>query len=296
MSNEELVERIRNGYHVTENMQVLYENNLPLIKKFIKPYTYYESEEDLLQEAYFGLWEAVRHYESAENVLFMTYARYWIKQSIQRYMENSGSILRISSAYRQKIARYKKTVQEFEQTYGHTPTDEEIADYSLLPLSEIQKIKTYMQEIVSLDAPIKADEELSLADTVADDFSLEEDTVDKIFKEYQQSELWGIVERYTDNQQEQVIRKYYKEGKTLSEIARESGISLERVRQHRSTGLRRLRMSKSLREIREKCEIEEASVYRSGRHRLQEHGESIVAHIAIRGADRTDSYNKAISV
>ena len=42
MSNEELVEQIRNGYHVTENMQVLYENNLPLIKKFIKPYTYYE--------------------------------------------------------------------------------------------------------------------------------------------------------------------------------------------------------------------------------------------------------------
>ena len=173
MSNEELVERIRNGYHVTENMQVLYENNLPLIKKFIKPYAYYESEEDLLQEAYFGLWEAVRHYESSENVLFMTYARYWIKQSVQRYMENSGSVIRISSAYRQKIARYKKTVQEFEQTYGHTPTDEEIADYSLLPLSEIKKIRSYMQEIVSLDTPIKADDELTLSDTVADDFSLE---------------------------------------------------------------------------------------------------------------------------
>lgn len=179
MSNEELVERIRNGYHVTENMQVLYENNLPLIKKFIKPYAYYESEEDLLQETYFGLWEAVRHYESSENVLFMTYARYWIKQSIQRYMENSGSILRISSAYRQKIARYKKTVQEFEQTHGHTPTDEEIADCSLLPLSEIQKIKKYMQEIISLDAPLKADDELTLSDTVADDFSLEDDTIDK---------------------------------------------------------------------------------------------------------------------
>ena len=39
MSNEELVEQIRNGYHVTENMQVLYENNLPLIKRFMKPYT-----------------------------------------------------------------------------------------------------------------------------------------------------------------------------------------------------------------------------------------------------------------
>ena len=295
MSNEELVERIRNGYHVTENMQVLYENNLPLIKKFIKPYAYYEPEEDLLQEAYFGLWEAVRHYESSENVLFMTYARYWIKQSIQRYMENSGSVIRISSAYRQKIAHYKKTVQEFEQTYGHTPTDEEIADYSLLPLSEIQKIKTHMQEIVSLDAPIKAGEELSLADTVADDFSLENDTVDKIFNEYQQSELWGIVERYTDNQQEQVIRKYYKEGKTLSEIARESGISLERVRQHRAAGLRRLRMSKSLREIREKCEIVEASIYRSGFNGFKEHGDSIVEHIALRRAELEERYKKVAS-
>lgn len=296
MTNEELVEQIRNGYHVTENMQVLYENNLPLIKKFIKPYTYYEPEEDLLQESYFGLWEGVRHYETSENVRFMTFARYWIKQSVQRYMENSGSILRISSAYRQKIARYNKTVQEFEQTYGHTPTDEEMADYSLLPLSEIQKIKTYMQEIVSLDAPIKADEELSLADTVADDFSLENDTVDEIFKEYQQNELWGIVERYTDNQQEQVIRKYYKEGKTLSEIARESGVSLERVRQYRAAGLRRLRMSKSLREIREKCEVVEASVYRTGFNGFKEHGDSIVEHIALRRTELEERYKKAISV
>ena len=211
-------------------------------------------------------------------------------------MENSGSILRISSAYRQKIARYKKTVQEFEQTYGHTPTDEEIADYSLLPLSEIQKIKKYMQEIISLDAPLKADDELTLSDTVADDFSLEDDTVDKIFNEYQQNELWGIVERYTDNQQEQVIRKYYKEGKTLSEIARESGISLERVRQYRAAGLRRLRMSKSLREIREKCEIVEASVYRSGFNGFKEHGDSIVEHIALRRTELEQRYRSVMNV
>ena len=96
--------------------------------------------------------------------------------------------------------------------------------------------------------------------------------------------------RYTDNQQEQVIRKYYKEGKTLSEIARESGISLERVRQYRAAGLRRLRMSKSLREIREKCEIVEASVYRSGFNGFKEHGDSIVEHIALRRAELEERY------
>lgn len=296
MSNEELVEQVRNGYHVTESLEQLYKHNLPLIKKFVKPYTYYEPEDDLLQEAYFGLWEAVQHYETSENVRFMTFARYWVRQSIQRYMEYNGSIIRISSAYRQKIAHYKKTVQEFEQTYGHTPTDEEMADYSLLPLSEIQKIKKYMQEIVSLDAPLRADDELTLSDTVADDFSLEDDMVDKIFNEYQQSELWGIVERYTDNQQERVIKEYYREGKTLSQIARESGISLERVRQYRAAGLRRLRRNKALREIREKCEIVEASVYRSGFNGFKEHGDSIVEHIALRRAELEERYKSVMNV
>lgn len=292
MSNEKLVEQIRNGYHVTENMQMLYENNLPLIRKFIKPYIYYESEEDLLQEVYFGLWQAAQHYESSENILFMTYARYWIQQSIQRYMENNGSTIRISNAYRKKIARYRKTVQEFEQIYGHTPTDEEIADYSLLPLSEIQKIKLYMQEVVSLDAPLKADEELTLSDTVSADFNLENDTVDKIFNEYQKSELWGIVKRYTNNQQEKIIRKYYREGNTLSQIARESGISLERVRQYRAAGLRRLRMGKALRDIREKFEIVEASAYRSGLNGFKEHGNSIVEHIALRRVELAEKFKE----
>ena len=74
--NETLVERIRGGFSITENMQSLYTNNLPLIKKFIKPYTAYECEADLLQESYFGLLEAVKRYETDRNVQFMTFAQY----------------------------------------------------------------------------------------------------------------------------------------------------------------------------------------------------------------------------
>ncbi len=65
LDNETLAERIRGGFSVSENMQSLYENNLPLIKKFIKPYTTYECEADLLQESCFGLLEAVQHYETS---------------------------------------------------------------------------------------------------------------------------------------------------------------------------------------------------------------------------------------
>ncbi len=97
MTNEQIVSEIRNGYSVTDYMQLLYESNLPLIKKFIKPYAAYEPMEDLVQESYFGLWEAVQHYETSANVRFMTYVEYWIRQSVQRYLEKCGSAMRIPS-------------------------------------------------------------------------------------------------------------------------------------------------------------------------------------------------------
>ena len=111
MTNEQIVSEIRNGYSVTDYMQLLYESNLPLIKKFIKPYAAYEPVEDLLQETYFGLWEAVQHYETSANVRFMTCAEYWIRQSVQMYLEKCGATVRIPSHTRQKIARYKKCLR-----------------------------------------------------------------------------------------------------------------------------------------------------------------------------------------
>lgn len=293
MTNEQIVSQVKKGVSVTENMQLLYEKNLPLIKKFIHPYIHYESEEDLLQEAYFGLWEAVQHYESAEKVLFMTYAQYWVRQSVQRYIENNSFAIRIPSAYRQKISRYKKAVQELKQDLGRMPTDDEISEYSLLSTSVIQKIKIYMRGVVSLDAPLKEDENSSLSDMVSDDYNLENDTVDRIFNEYQKNEIWNIVERYTDKQQDWIINEYYRKGKTLLQIARETGLSLGKVRQCRDAGIQRLRMSKAQREIKQKFEIVNASVYRTGLNGFKAHGDSIVEYIAVRNVELEESLKRA---
>lgn len=180
MTNEQIVSEIRNGYSVTDYMQLLYESNLPLIKKFIKPYAAYEPMGDLLQESYFGLWEAVQHYETSANVRFMTYAEYWIKQSVQRYLEKCGSAVRIPSHTRQKIARYKKTVQELEQELGRVPTDNEIADKMRISVGLLPELKIWVQGVASLDTPLADDNSLTLADTIQADFSLEDETVDKI--------------------------------------------------------------------------------------------------------------------
>lgn len=292
MTNEQLVEQIKNGYHVTECMQRLYKDNLPLLKKFIKPYTYFESEEDLLQEAYFGLWNAVQHYESSKNVLFMTYAQYWIRQSIQQYVDKCVSTIRIPSAYRQKIVRYKKIIQKFEQIHGRIPTDKEIAEYGQLTAGEIQKIQFYIQETVSLDAPLIDNEDISLSDTLADNFNLENDTIDKMFSEYQKTEMWSIVEQHTKEIQSKILWEHYKRSKTLSQIANEMGLTSDQVKQYKDDGLRRLRSDKAKQEILEKFEIMEASAYRSGLKRFREHGNSNVEFIAIRKIELEEKYIK----
>ena len=192
MTNEQIVTEIRNGYSVTDNMQLLYESNLPLIKRFLKPYTAYEPMEDLLQEAYFGLVEAVQHYETSKNVRFMTYAEYWIRQSVQRYLEKCGSVIKIPSHTRQKIARYKKTVQELGQGLGRVPTDNEIADKMRISVGLLPELKIQMQGVASLDTPLSDDSNLTLADTVQTDYSLEDETIDKIYAERSKSELWCI--------------------------------------------------------------------------------------------------------
>ena len=180
MTNEQIVEKIRNGYSVTDNMQWLYEKNMPLIRCILKPYTAYESIEDLLQEAYFGLWEAVQHYETSENVLFMTYAGYWIRQSAQRYIEKCGSVVRIPNHTRQKISRYKKTVERLLQEQSRVPTDKEIADCMMITVSEVEELKQYSQSVSSLDEPLNEDADITLCDNVQSDFDLENATIDKI--------------------------------------------------------------------------------------------------------------------
>lgn len=284
MSNEQLVEQIRNGYHVTDSMQRLYEDNLPLIKKFIKPYTHYEPEEDLLQEAYFGLWEAVRHYETSENVRFMTYARYWVHQSAISYIENCGSVIRRPSGFNQKMNHYKKAVQKSMQAYGRFPTDWEMAEALGMGLPEIEEIKIALQEVASLDAPLTEDDELSLSDTIADKYSLEDDVTDKVYSEQLESELWPIVEHHTDIQQNQVIRGYYKDGMTLGQIAEGLGISVEQARRCREAGIRQLRRYKAVKALQEKLDVVTGSAYRTGLTGFKQGG-SKVEYIAIRRAE-----------
>jgi RNA polymerase primary sigma factor len=296
MSNEEIVSEIRAGRSVSENMEILYTRNLPLIKKFIKPYTAYECEADLLQESYFGLWEAVQHYETSKNVRFMSYKEYWIKQSVQRYLENCGSTVRIPTHTRAKMLRIRKATSQLRQEQGREPTAADIAALLGVSVEEVQEIQGYSQSVLSLDTPIAEDNSLTLADTLQDDLSLENDTVDKIYSEHSKNELWGIVERYTATRENGIIKEIFLHGKTMAQVAREQGLSFDRIRQIKEKGLRRLRIGKAKRELLEKFDIAEAGLFRGSLNNYKEHNyTSIVEHLAEKRLEAEERYRKHLA-
>lgn len=292
MTNEQIVEKIKNGYSVTENIQLLYENNLPLIRMYIKPYMAYEPAEDLLQEAYFGLWEATQHYESSENVLFMTYAMYWIKQAVVKYIEKCGCVVKMPGTIRHKINRYKKCVEKLEQEHGRIPTDAEIAECMGVSLAVVEEIKIYNQSISSIDAPMTEDEGVTIGDSIKADYDLENSLIDKIYDEHCKNELWGIVERYTSDRENEIIQDIFIKNKTLREIAGEQGIGFQRVRQLKEQGLQRLRIGQARKELLARFEVTEASMYRTGLTKYRNNVQSTVEYIAIRKAELEELYEK----
>ena len=296
MTNEQIVSEIRNGFSTTNNMQLLYESNLPLIKKFIKPYTAYECEADLLQESYFGLLAAVQHYETSKNVRFSTYMKYWIVQSVQRYLEKCGSTVRIPTHTRAKMSRIRKATSQLRQEQGREPVPTEIAALLGVSVEEVQEIQGYMQSVISLDTPIAEDNSLTLADTLQADLNVENDTVDKIYSEHSKNELWGIVERYTATRENDIIKEIFLHNKTMSAVAREQGVTIERVRQTKEKGLRRLRMGKAKRELLEKFDIAEAGLFRGGLNNYKEHNfTSIVEHLAEKRLEAAERYEQHLA-
>lgn len=296
MTNEDIVKAIQNGFDVTENMQWLYQKNLPLIKIMIRPFTLYENEEDLLQEAYFGLWEAVQRYETSENVLFMTYAGFWIRQAVRRYIENCGSVIRIPGVKQQKIIRYNKAIQELSQKLGRTPANNEIADYMKINEKELEELEYYSQSIASLDVPINEDSESTLSDSVKSDFELENSVIDKMYDDYTKSELWRIVERYTGQLEKRVIREYYLHNKSLAMIADKENLSISRIKQVKARGFRRLRSGQAKEELLHNFENAESGLYRNGMQKYSNNNfTSTVEKIALSKYELKEEYEKKLA-
>ena len=110
VTNEQLVARIQAGIDVPDNMLRLWQQNQGYIGLIAKNYQAFEDIEDLKQEGYIGLCRAVDEYKPQEGIAFMTYAGYWIRQQMQRYVENCSSVVRVPSHAREKLRKRLWTI------------------------------------------------------------------------------------------------------------------------------------------------------------------------------------------
>lgn len=254
MTNEQLAVRIRAGENVGDNMAILYDQ----VKDFIHAMAYkYHGQgelEDLEQEGFLALYDAIDHYEADQGVKFLTYASHWIRQRMQKYIQNTGSPLRLSAGRQKAIRKYRKFCTEFQTEQGRKPTEAELCRSLWLILEQLREIQydACMTAVKSLDAPIKGaegEEDTTLGELAASATDPCEELLDRLEQEELCSILWQCVDGLPGKQPD-VIRSRYKDNMTMKQCGQFCGISEAEVRKQQLKALRSLRSGENAKKLR----------------------------------------------
>ena len=254
MTNEQLAVRIRAGENVGDNMAILYDQ----VKDFIHAMAYkYHGQgelEDREQEGFLALYDAIDHYEADQGVKFLTYASHWIRQRMQKYIQNTGSPLRLSAGRQKAIRKYRKFCTEFQTEQGRKPTEAELCRSLWLTLEQLREIQydACMTAVKSLDAPIKGaegEEDTTLGELAASATDPCEELLDRLEQEELCSILWQCVDGLPGKQPD-VIRSRYKDNMTMKQCGQFCGISEAEVRKQQLKALRSLRSGENAKKLR----------------------------------------------
>lgn len=254
MTNEQLAVRIRAGENVGDNMAILYDQ----VKDFIHAMAYkYHGQgelEDLEQEGFLALYDAIDHYEADQGVKFLTYASHWIRQRMQKYIQNTGSPLRLSAGRQKAIRKYRKFCTEFQTEQGRKSTEAELCRSLWLTLEQLREIQydACMTAVKSLDAPIKGaegEEDTTLGELAASATDPCEELLDRLEQEELCSILWQCVDGLPGKQPD-VIRSRYKDNMTMKQCGQFCGISEAEVRKQQLKALRSLRSGENAKKLR----------------------------------------------
>lgn len=253
MTNEELVIRIKAGIDPAENMLALYEQVKAFIHSIAWKYRGREEIEDLEQEGYLALYDAIDGYDPETGCKFLTYAEYWISQRIMRYIERNSSCLRLSFHSQARLRKYKRFCDSFMKEHGREPSEAEIAAFMGVSIDQIRDIhkNACVANLGSLDAPVKGyeEEEFTLGDGIPSGEDMEGDTLDRFQHEQLKAVLWECVDSLPGRQSE-IIRRRYQDNVTMTEIGRDYGVSCEAIRRQETQAMRELRKPKFSKRLR----------------------------------------------
>ena len=242
MTNEEFVMKIKAGEDVQQNMALLYEQTKNFIRKIAWKYKQDDELEDLLQEGFLSLYDAVEGYDPEAGFSFISYAAFYLKTRFARYLADKGSCVQIPIHRMEDIWKYQRFCSAYFLEHGCEPPAESVARYMLLSIEQVKQIKknACLARLGSLDKPIKEEDDGTIGDFVRDPSDLLQDVEDRIQQEQLRSVLWGCVDELPEKEAE-AIRARYRDGLTLKETGVRLGVNTEGARKWERKGLRMLR-------------------------------------------------------
>lgn len=246
----ELAQEIRNGS--LEALDTLVKANLRFVVMIAKRYKDQGmSLCDLINEGNLGLIKAAKRFDGTKGCKFISYAVWWIRQSILTALAKETRIVRLPITKVGELYKINKTTRSLEQEFGRAPSANEIADeLEMSPYEVMDNIRISLRHR-SLDASFEDDDENNLLDVINDDFYPPPDEIvmDNSLKREIKKALLTLTGREAE-----VICMYFginrEKPTTLEDISKTFKISRERVRQIKEKALNRLRQHSSCNKLR----------------------------------------------
>jgi RNA polymerase nonessential primary-like sigma factor len=219
------------------------ESNLRLVASIARNYRGQGVEFlDLLQEGVLGLVRAVEKFEWRLGYKFSTYATWWIRQSVQRAVDNQAGLIRIPVHIREKIRALKRQRRRLEVELAREPTLLELSKVSGLDPAVVAFLHDLEVDILSLDRPVSDDPDAArladlLSDSQGDEFEL---SIDQHADEELVLEFLSLL---SEREREVLVRRYGLDDDdpdTLEEIGQSWGVTRERIRQIETQALKKL--------------------------------------------------------
>lgn len=198
---------------------------------------------DLINEGNLGLIKAARRFDETRGFKFISYAVWWIRQSILQAIAEQSRIVRLPLNQVGSLSRINKAFSKLEQEFEREPSQEELSAITELPLEKIADAMRVSGKHVSMDAPFVQGEENTLYDVIENSESPRADL--HLMNESLKKEIERSLNTLTDRERE-VVKLFFGIGPTghaftLEEIGERFDLTRERVRQIKEKAIRRLR-------------------------------------------------------
>ena len=236
----ELAQRIRKGDQ--EALEKLTRANLRFVVSVAKQYQNQGlSLPDLINEGNLGLIKAAEKFDETRGFKFISYAVWWIRQSILQALAEQSRIVRLPLNQVGSLNKINKALSKFEQENERQPSNEELSEMIDVPKDKISDTLRVGSRHVSVDAPFVEGEDNSLLDVLPNDDSPSADR--GLVNESLNTEIERALSTLTDRERE-IIKSFFGIGcqeMTLEEIGERFGLTRERVRQIKEKAIRRLK-------------------------------------------------------